>query len=384
MFEDQDLRGSLSDIAQADAFVERLVAIAQANAVELRREDLIHFFKDDPLGLSRFAQLPANHPSRPQPGWLPIRVFCQGDHLGADWAFFGRKRLSEPFFEDSIRQVLNRPFNKMFRFRLPLSEVPRWADALPSVRPSGFIFHASRCGSTLAAQMLGALPQNIVVSEAGPIDAAVQLGHAGGLDAGLLRAMVMLFGQRRTDSEARYFVKLDSWHSCALALFRQAFPSVPWVFLYREPHEILASQARQRGAQMTPELFSPSFYGLEFPPGVPGPDYHARVLARVCDAVLAELPKGNGRLINYRQLPQALSSEILAHFGVTPSADDLGAMTARARFSAKVPQLQYASDSDAGRPEAMDAARAAADLHVGEIYRRLEARRLASAMAGGR
>ena len=36
----------------------------------------------------------------------------------------------------------------------------------------------SRCGSTLVSQMLAALPQNIVISEAAPIDAVVQLNRA--------------------------------------------------------------------------------------------------------------------------------------------------------------------------------------------------------------
>ena len=39
------------------------------------------------------------------------------------------------------------------------------------MRPSGFIFHMSRCGSTVISQMLAALAEHVVVSEAGPIDA---------------------------------------------------------------------------------------------------------------------------------------------------------------------------------------------------------------------
>src|SRR5438874_313448 len=55
-----------------------------------------------------------------------------------------------------------------------IARLPEWLMAHQHLRPSGLIFHMSRCGSTLVSQMLAALPANIVVSEAPPIDAIVQ------------------------------------------------------------------------------------------------------------------------------------------------------------------------------------------------------------------
>ena len=40
------------------------------------------------------------------------------------------------------------------------------------VKPSGFVFHESRVGSTLVANMLAAVPTNIVYSESAPPPAA--------------------------------------------------------------------------------------------------------------------------------------------------------------------------------------------------------------------
>ena len=82
--------------------------------------------------------------------------------------------------------------------------------------------------------------------------------------------MVAAFGRRRGGRERHYFIKLDSWHTLALPLFRRAFPSVPWVFLYRDPVEVLVSQMRQRGAQTVAEIIPPSFYGID------GSDGHAQ------------------------------------------------------------------------------------------------------------
>src|SRR4029077_6493953 len=159
------------------------------------------------------------------------------------------------------------------------------------LEPSGFIFHMSRCGSTLVSQMLAALPSNIVVSEASPIDTVVQAGRwrrdlSEDRQARWLPPIIGALGQKRTGSEQHYFIKLDCWHTLALPLFRRAFPAVPWVFLYRDPVEVLASQVSQPGTQMLPRGIGPNLYGIEraYGPGS-AEDYYARVLAKVCEPV---------------------------------------------------------------------------------------------------
>jgi hypothetical protein len=52
--------------------------------------------------------------------------------------------------------------------------------------------------------------------------------------------MVAALGQARA-GETRLFLKLDCWHMRDLPLFRRAFPNTPWVFLYRDPVEVLVS-----------------------------------------------------------------------------------------------------------------------------------------------
>ena len=47
-----------------------------------------------------------------------------------------------------------------------MSDLLDQAAAEPGIDPTGFIFHLARCGSTLVSQMLAALPEHIVLSEA--------------------------------------------------------------------------------------------------------------------------------------------------------------------------------------------------------------------------
>ncbi len=287
----------------------------------------------------------------------------------------GAEPLRAPFYEEEIRRALRLPFNRAFRYRTGLDDLIAQAEAMDSLAPSGFIFHMSRCGSTLAAQMLAALPDSIVISEAAPLDAVVQLARGLPEDdaARALRAMVGAFGRKRSGRERRYVVKLDCWHTLALPLFRRAFPEVPWVFLYRDPVEVLVSQMRERGMQMVPQFLPPAFFGIDTE-GVPDEDYCARVLAAVCRAVIDAGTSG-GLILNYRELPDAVGTAILPHFAISCGEEEHERMRHVAQQDAKSPGLPFAGDSDAKQRDATETVRRAADRHLGEIYARLEARR---------
>jgi hypothetical protein len=378
VLQDATLQERLGAVEAVPAFIDRAVGAARARDIDLDADDLNVLLRRDPLGLDRLARPALIDGFTPTPGWLPTELSWDGVQHTVAWAWFGRRRLVEPFFEGSLRNVLRRPFNRLFRFRTPLAQLAAWPASLLTLRPDGFIFHMSRCGSTLVAQMLARLDAHVVVSEAPPIDAVAQLGRTAGDEAhaALLRAMVGALGQVRNAGESRFFVKLDSWHALALPLFREAFPDVPWVFLYRDPVEVLVSQARQRGIQMVPDYVPPSFYGLDLPDGVPDDDYCARVLAVVCEAALRGHAEGGGLLVNYAQLPDALHTQILPHFGITGAAAEREAMGQAALRDAKLPQSAFTPDSGRKQQAATAAITAASDRHLAEIYRRLEASRL--------
>jgi hypothetical protein len=379
---DQTLQARLAAYRQRDDFVAALVEVARSYGAVQAADYMAAFVQIDPLGLSRFQQPAWGPPQAPQTGWLPSQIVMAEGRPVVDWVRIGHDRLTDAFYETSVRWALAQPFNNLFRFRTPLEALAEWTAALPCMAPAGFIFHMSRCGSTLASQMLAQSPANIVVSEAAPIDGAAQLAranpdYAGAAGEALLRDMVTVFGQVRDPAAKRLFVKLDCWHALMLPLFRRAFPQTPWVFLYREPLEVMVSQIRQRGSQMVPDFVPPSFYGIDLPTGVPDEDYCARVLAAICEAALDEHALGGGLIVNYRDLPDAVFTKILPHFGVTPTAEEQALMAQAVRFDAKAPGMEFTSDSAAKRAEASPAIAQICERRLGEIYRRLEAARAA-------
>ena len=82
------------------------------------------------------------------------------------------------------------------------------------------------------------------------------------------------------------------------------------------------SQLQMPGMQMLAEGIGPQLYGIERSYGPDSAeDYYARILAKVCEPIVRHLSDG-GLLVNYRQLPEAVWTAILPHFGVACSEDE--------------------------------------------------------------
>lgn len=281
-------------------------------------------------------------------GWLPIGVVWRGDRPEVDWRYFGQTRLTEPFFEDTVRRVTARPFTNAFRRLTGPSALVAWAKKAPGLPPTGFIFHLSRCGSTLVAQMLAACEDSVVVSEAPPIDAILCGGHVSEAHRiNWFRAMVSALGQPR-GRETHFFIKFDCWHVAQLPLIASAFPDVPWVFLHRKPDQVIASHLRQRGAQTVPTLFDPKHFGLTMADALAlsPAAYCAHTVDSMSTTAFNIVQQGGtiaqkGKLIDYADLPDAVFTTILPHFGVALAPSHRLAMEAVTTRHSKRPEEAY-------------------------------------------
>src|SRR6185437_2103705 len=166
----------------------------------------------EPARLRRAMDRPlSDHGPAPGKGWVPLDAGWRAGEFCVDWCHLGDAPLREPFFDDTLAKCLALPFNQLFRPRTAIAALGDWARSEPGLAPSGFIFHMSRCGSTLVAQMLAALARSVVLAEAGPIDAVLRA--ADGREAPdddrralWLRWMVSALGQRRRGDEDRLFI----------------------------------------------------------------------------------------------------------------------------------------------------------------------------------
>jgi hypothetical protein len=315
-------------------------------------------------------------------GWTPMYSYFAGGQLVLDWCHTGQRRFTQPFFGDTIDQVTSDHAALLFRHRTTIDEAKVWSRHRPAMPPAGFIFHMSRCGSTLVSRMLAALPENRVLSEPTAINAVIR---AALLDARIpratlvdwLRTLVGMLGCP-LDGESRYFLKLDCWHVLALPLIAEAFPETPWIFLYRDPGEILVSQARSPGAWTVTSALEPEIFGVkrEDALSMPRSEYLARMLGRMYTAGLEHRGRGRGVLVNYNELPEFVWGRLPTHFGIACSPEELERMRMVSRADAKTPQLIYSDDRPAKRLAVTPELQVIVDEWLAATFERLEAVRM--------
>ncbi|WDY55828.1 sulfotransferase family protein [Pseudomonas sp. PSKL.D1] len=316
-------------------------------------------------------------------GWLPIRLWRREGEWRLDWCWFGQQRLTRPFFRDDVDQALRLPFNQAMRRETDLQALFDWHARSPGLAPSALVFHASRCGSTLIAQLLASQAHNIVLSEPPPLDnllrAPLQDPGAQGWQAEAVRALLSAYGQRRHGEERQLVIKLDAWNVFEAPLLAGLYPQVPRIFLYRDPLEIVVSQLRQAGMQRVPGLLGASALDtlLAGGQGMDTLQYTCRMVGETLKAGLVLCRDHGGIAVNYSELPDALWGRLAPAFGVTPDA--VPRLREVAGFDAKQPSVSFTADSERKRQEAGEALRASVRQWALEAYNGLEIIRLQKA-----
>jgi hypothetical protein len=314
-------------------------------------------------------------------GWSPVRVFRDPDDgWTVEWCRMREERFSDPFFADTIGRALRRPFNQAFRRRTRLEALGEALGGANAVRPAGLIFHMSRCGSTLVAQMLAALPGSVVVSEAEPVGDVLGARHRDPAvtdewRAERLRWIVTALGNSVSGDPRRFVLKMDSWHVLDLPVIRRAFPGVPSIMVYRDPVEVLVSHERTPGWMMVP-IHAEKLLGLTVDEAVtlPHEDYRARILEGFLRAMLGDDDPAC-RLVNYAELPGAALEQIPPWFGIDLGIHDRQVIAEAAGRDAKHPYQEHTPDSKEKQCRASAAIRAAAAARLLPVYQALEARR---------
>jgi hypothetical protein len=270
--------------------------------------------------------------------WLPVKWLA--DEKLLRWMRFDEKPFSEPFFDETITR--NRLLFDVNRQKRQSVTTASWLlqHAETAAPPDLLIFHVSRCGSTLLAQMLGADAGMQVLAEVPLLDELLMQAAASPLpeNVALVRAAAHLL--RR--GKQRLIIKTDCWHLLHFSLLRRIWPQVPAVVLYRHPSEILRSHRKLPGIQTIPGYLS----AMQLP-GInrtlhPDP-YFAQLLSAFFNTII-QLKNENAAILplSYATAPEQLALQTAAYAGIELSEEHHAQLKHRAQFNAKKPGQVFA------------------------------------------
>jgi hypothetical protein len=264
-------------------------------------------------------------------GFIPISIDRVGARSVVRWMARPDASSLTPFFSQMTAAMLE----SGARQRITPT------DALADARgrdPAGMVLHQSRCGSTLLMQSLAIAGCVAPVSEPTPVNQLLAWSDIPEQEkVQLLRGLVRaLAPQSEAATELPYLIKLTSWNVLFVDVIRAAFPDTPWLFLYREPLEVLASQEQRPARWLSDAGFVTMLAHARKLSGARAMNREESVAAALTAYGEAALrASASCNLLNYNQLPDALSIDVPARFGVVTSNAQRARIVEASRFYSK-------------------------------------------------
>ena len=336
-------------------------------------------------------------------------VWVRGHFCAVDWTAHKADPASTPMFRN-VLQASPGCHDPVILDLQPVVKAARQYDdeeknndpaAVHLLDLAGLVFHESRCGSTLVANVLQAMDPvaHRVYSESQPpLHAARLADDVGPTAAAHILADVVYLMRRSVDpAEQRVFFKIQSIGTTVLPVFRQAFPETPWIFVYRDPTAVLVSQLEHgvhaancvraqahRPSRLVRQLVHRRRQGTSVD-ALPPESLCAAHLAAITETAVTALRNDpvHGTAVNYHQLPHRLYDDLLPHhFGVPITTAALARMQAVAGVYSKggrghQQQQQkknqaFTSDAQQKKAQATVAMQEAAQQFLQESYEQLE------------
>ena len=315
-------------------------------------------------------------------GWLPYNIRYDDAQLVVDCCNIADSQLEDPFFDQTIHRFLRLvPYASQSTFFETLVNINSKRTAR---KPTGFIFHISRCGSTLIAQILASLQQFVVFSEPAILEKVLRSTYSpvsvsNEQKHGLLENIIQAFlGYKAVEQET--FVKFSARAILDYRLITQVFPSVRCIFVYREPVEVLVSLIGNQTDRLPPGLEKAGLLNDDFQTisRMRPAEYWARVVANQCAAAVEMCSCSQPFLVNYSQLPEIVWTDLMNFFGVALSAGDMERMQQVCLRNSKQPHKPFSNDTVNKRGAATSEIHELVDHFVLPYYNRLETIRMAA------
>ncbi len=221
--------------------------------------------------------------------------------------------------------------------------------ALP---PALLVFHCSRCGSTLLARLLEIDPANRVIIEPPAVSQLLHLARVQPPSPAVrrdLRVLLRSYGLEPHGGEKRLIFKLNSLAVHSLAALRAALPEVAFVYLLRDPAEVVASLARATPAFLRPEHRASLAATIGLDPSAVAGDSAQQWLSRYVEWNLS-LAYRHARdftlAVDYRDYARRYLA-VARRWSDRPLADDDPEVVETLAFHSKQPGVRFSSTAGA-------------------------------------
>ncbi|KYO50751.1 hypothetical protein PJ900_20480 [Tistrella mobilis] len=321
-------------------------------------------------------------------GWeLPERALITRDGRrlrlrSASWPVDGRWSFRTALHQarDADAPLRDLPFRDVSLEDPSLAAGPSPAASLPL---TAGIFHASRCGSTLVANMLGGIGGVQIADEPealldlmGPFWTPVPAG----VRQDDLRLVLALLGRPMMPEARHFMVKFSCIGLDRLDELETVAPRMRKVFVMRDPLEILVSNLRLRpGWSLSFHNPMRRAFSLGMRPTAAADmameTFIAAVLGRALSLAadrIAAAPAG-WLLVDHAELPGAVIDRILPWLGIRPTPDEIAGMEREARLYSKGrgDRQAFVPDGERKRREASAAEIALCERWMREPHDRL-------------
>lgn len=253
--------------------------------------------------------------------------------------------------------------------------------------PSGFVFHMSKCGSTLVAKVLDQPDNQIVIKEPTPLHENLWQYLTNNWqkpvdpsedNLRLIRNLIQLLGRKRLATQEAYFVRFRSWNIAFVEVIQQAFPDTPSMFIYRDPVKVMASILNKptTGLPRLNESNAASYITKCSRDELTQMDklqYFTRFYKQYLYLGLNKIK--NVHYLNYRQLNKYNIDQILrVAFNYEATKSDLALMQAQFDTYSKddTGSVRFVSDRKEKKKQVTAAMRETAEKHLMSMYFELE------------
>ncbi len=262
-------------------------------------------------------------------------------------------RATEPFHDQFISRCRQRILlNQLLvpRTQLSLSETSPNELGQTEFQPAGFVFHLSRCGSTLVSGSFAEIEHASVLSESQlltefVLDPTLSEHEKQQCLPNLIRWQGEGGKESGKTSKPQVLIKWNAWDIFSWQMIRKLYSQTPVVLLVRNPEEILASHHRNAGRHMSGDPSLKCVHPVFGDTNSSLLDFRIGVLSALQKAMLVTSTEDGVMVVDYRQLNAAGIQRISEHFGIALESAVLKCIQQRMQRHSKEPERRFSPDS---------------------------------------